>query len=67
MLFKTLILINLGLILLSLASGVVFLARDNGKSRRVVASLTFRIVLSFTLIGLLIVGYYTGAISPHAL
>jgi len=67
MLFKTLILINLGLILLSLASGVVFLARDNGKSHRVVASLTFRIVLSFILIGLLIGGYYTGAITPHPL
>lgn len=67
MLFKTLILVNLGLILLSLASGVFFLAKDGGKDRRLIASLTFRIVLSFTLIGLLIVGYYTGAISPHAL
>lgn len=64
---KTLILINLGLILLSLASGVFFLAKDDGKTTRVVRSLTFRIVLSFALIVLLIVGFFTGAIQPHAI
>ena len=62
---KTLIIINLLLILASLASGVLFLAKDDGKTLRVVQSLTVRVVLSFTLIGLLLVGYFTGAITPH--
>ena len=62
---KTLVIINLVLILLSLASGVFFLARDDGKTLRVVKSLTLRVVLSFTLIALLIIGYMTGAIVPH--
>jgi hypothetical protein len=65
--FKTLIIINLLLIVASLASGVVFLARDNGKTLRVVQSLTVRIALSATLIILLLTGYYTGAIQPHGI
>ncbi len=65
--FKTLIIINLALILASLASGVIFLARDNGKTLRVVQSLTVRIALSATLIILLLTGYYSGAIQPHAI
>ncbi len=62
---KTLIIINLVLILASLASGVLFLAKDDGKTLRVVQSLTLRVALSFTLIGLLLIGYFTGAITPH--
>jgi len=65
--FKILILINLALILLSLASGVFFLARDDGKSNRVVTSLTFRVALSFSLIALLLIGFFTGAIAPHSI
>ena len=64
---KILILINLGLILLSLASGVFFLAKDDGKTTRVVRSLTFRIVLSFALVILLVTGFFTGAIQPHGI
>ena len=65
--FKFLILTNLFLILASLGSGVFFLAKDDGKKNRVVTSLTVRVILSFTLVGLLIIGYYTGAIVPHGL
>ena len=65
--FKTLIIINLLLILASLASGVVFLVRDNGKSLRVVQSLTVRVALSASLIVLLLTGYFTGAIQPHGI
>jgi hypothetical protein len=65
--FKLLIVINLLLILISLGAGIVFLAKDNGEKNRVVTSLTFRIVLSFTLFLLLIIGYYTGEIAPHGL
>ena len=67
MLFKTLILINLALIILSLIAGVVFLARDNGQKNRMVNSLTTRVILSITLILLLILGYFTGQITPHGL
>ncbi|MEB4591484.1 twin transmembrane helix small protein [Candidatus Thiothrix sp. Deng01] len=63
--FKVLIIINLALILVSLVSGVVFLAKDNGKSNRVVASLTTRVALSVFLLLLLVVGYLTGQITPH--
>jgi hypothetical protein len=64
---KILIIINLLLILASLFSGVIFLAKDNGKTLRVVQSLTIRVALSFTLIALLLIGYFSGAISPHAI
>ncbi|HRJ51391.1 MAG TPA: twin transmembrane helix small protein [Candidatus Thiothrix moscowensis] len=63
--FKVLIVINLLLILISLVSGVFFLAKDNGNSNRVVTSLTTRVALSVFLICLLIVGYLTGQIAPH--
>lgn len=63
--FKVLIVINLALILISLVSGVVFLAKDNGKSNRVVTSLTTRVALSVFLLCLLVAGYLTGQITPH--
>ena len=64
---KILIVVNLLLILVSLGAGMVFLARDDGRGRRVVSSLTVRIVLSFSLIALLVIANYTGALSPHPL
>jgi len=65
MTFKTLILINIALILLSLASGVFFLRKDSNEDKRVVKSLTVRVVLSITLIALIIIGFVTGQITPH--
>lgn len=65
--FKVLIIINFVLILISLGSGVLFLAKDNGKSNRVVTSLTVRIILSISLFVLLFVGYYTGELQPHGI
>lgn len=62
---KIAILVILALIILSLASGMFFLARDNGKSDRTVKALTFRIVLSLLLFALLIIGYLTGSIGPQ--
>jgi len=64
---KTLIVINFILILVSLLSGVVFLAKDDGKTNRVVTSLTVRIVLSVTLFILLFAGYYFGDLKPHGI
>ena len=64
---KTLIVINFILILLSLASGMFFLAKDDGKSKRVVTSLTVRVALSITLFILVFTGYYLGELQPRAL
>ncbi|HEB81781.1 MAG TPA: twin transmembrane helix small protein [Gammaproteobacteria bacterium] len=64
---KTLIVINFLLILASLASGVFFLVKDDGKSNRVVTSLTVRITLSITLFLLLFAGYYFGDLRPHGI
>lgn len=64
---KTLIIINFILILISLFSGVIFLAKDDGKSNRVVTSLTVRVVLSIALFILIFVGYYMGDLKPHGI
>lgn len=64
---KTLIVINFILILLSLGSGMFFLATDNGKTNRVVTSLTIRIILSVSLFILLFAGYYFGDLKPHGI
>ena len=67
MTFKTLIVINLVLILISLAAGVVFLRTDGKEDTRVVTSLTVRVALSISLFVLLLVGYALGYIEPHGI
>ena len=54
-------------IVIALGSGLVFLVRDTGDERRVVKALTWRIILSFVLIGRLVLGYYAGIVQPHNL
>ncbi len=65
--FKIIVVLILFVILISLASGLVFLIRDKGKSDRTVKSLTLRIVLSIALFILLFVGYTAGLIKPHGI
>jgi len=65
--FKILIFVLLGLILISLGAGMFFLGKDDKESNRLVTSLTVRIVLSFLLLVVLVVGYLTGQIVPHSL
>ena len=67
MTFKTLIIINLVLILISLGAGVFFLRTDGKKDTRVVTSLTVRVALSIALFVLLLVGYALGYIQPHGI
>ena len=67
LLFKILIFVLLALILISLGSGLLFLVRDQGRTRRVVSSLTVRIVLSVALFILLIIGYLTGILKPRGI
>ena len=65
MLVKSLIVLVLIAILVSLFSGMFFLVKDNGQSKRTVKALTVRIVLSVALFILLIVAFATGLIKPH--
>jgi hypothetical protein len=66
--FKYVLITNLLLILASLGFGAFFLAKDKDRnSKRVVASLSFRIGLSITLIILVIIGFANGWIAPHQL
>ncbi len=55
------------LILASLFSGLFFLIRDQGRSKRTVKALTWRVALSLTLFLLLLAGYYFGLITPHGI
>lgn len=67
MLIKYLIVAVLLAIVASLGSGLYFMLKDKGDSKRMVNSLTVRIGLSVTLFVLLFVAWYAGLIQPHAL
>jgi hypothetical protein len=67
--YKLPVLLVLGFIVFSLGQGMYFLAKDDGEvdKTRVVKALTVRIVLSLTLFGLLILGYFLGILEPHGM
>ena len=67
MLIKILIIAALVAIIVSLASGMVFLVKDKGESQRTAKALTVRISLSVLLFGLLMLGIFTGHIRPHGI
>jgi len=69
MIIKLPILIILGLIIVSLAEGMYFMAKDDGDrdKTRVVKALTIRITLSLILFALLILGAFFGMIEPHGM
>lgn len=54
-------------ILASLGSGLYYLVKDQGKTKRTVRALTFRIVLSMLLFIGLFVAFAMGWIAPHTL
>ncbi len=64
---KVLIVVALVAIVISLASGMVFLIKDKGKTERTAKALTVRISLSVALFGLLMLGIFTGHIKPHGI
>ncbi|MDP6968349.1 MAG: DUF2909 domain-containing protein [Gammaproteobacteria bacterium] len=64
--YKTLIIINLIAVLISLAFGGFFLTQDDSSKRRVAIVLTIRISLSILLFALLIAGYFMGYLSPNS-
>ena len=67
MLIKTFIIIMMLVILGSLASSLIFLIRDNGKTKRSVMALTLRIGLSLALFLFLFLAFRLHWISPHGI
>jgi hypothetical protein len=65
MLIKLVVIVLLVIIVGSLASALIFMVKDEGRSDRTVKALTLRIALSLVAFGLLMVGYATGLIQPH--
>jgi hypothetical protein len=67
--YKLPVLLVLAFIIFSLGQGMYYLAKDDGEvdKTRVVKALTVRIVLSLTLFGLLILGYFVGVLEPHGM
>ena len=61
---KILLMVLLGLVLVSLFSGLYFMYKDKGNSKRAVNALTIRIGLSILIIVTVIVGYFLGLIPP---
>jgi len=60
---KTIVLILLAAIVISLAAGLFFLTKNDGDSKRLLTALKLRVVLSFVLILLLVVSYLLGWIT----
>jgi branched-subunit amino acid transport protein AzlD len=61
---KIIVAIAFILIIASLASALVFLMKDKGKSNRTVQALAMRVGLSITLFALLLIAYKLGWIQP---
>jgi hypothetical protein len=66
MLSKIIVVLFLLAIVASLGSGLFYLVSDKGSSDRTVRALTVRISLSILLFVLLMLGYLTGLLQPHA-
>lgn len=64
---KLLVILVFLAIVASLASGLVYLVKDGGRSNRTVKALTWRIGLSVSLFALLFVLFATGFITPHGI
>lgn len=67
MITKLFILFIMIIIAGSLASGLIFLIRDPGHSKRTVKALTIRIGISVSLFLFLLLAYHFGLINPHGI
>ena len=65
MLQKIIIVLFLVVILYNLGAGLYYMMSDKGQTDRTVNALTRRIGLSVVLILLIILGIWTGVITPH--
>jgi len=66
-LFKLVVIVLLLVVIFSLGQALFFLIRDEGKSDRMMKSLTWRIGLSVFIFILLLIGQAMGLIQPHGL
>ena len=64
---KSVIVLFLVLILVSLFAALVSLVRDRGRGRRTVRALTWRVGLSLGLFALLLLAAWAGWIQPHGI
>jgi hypothetical protein len=62
---KFLIIVTLAAIIASLGTGLVYLVKDQGQSKRMANALTVRIALSVLLFVLLFLAWKGGMIQPH--
>jgi hypothetical protein len=67
MIVKTLIVLVLIAIVMSLGSGLLFMLKDHDQSKRTVKALTIRIGLSVALFALMMLAVATGLIQPHGI
>lgn len=65
MISDIIVLVILGIIVVSLFSGMYYMLHDKGNSTRMLKALTVRIVISLILFAILMIGYWTGWIHPH--
>ncbi len=64
---KIVIAIFLVLIIYNLGAGLYYMITDKGQTKRTVNALTWRVGLSAALIAFLIIGIWTGFITPHGI
>jgi len=64
---KVIIILALFAIIFALFRGLYYMVKDQGKTKRTVNSLTWRIVLSVLLIIGLITAVATGVVEPHGI
>ncbi len=62
---KILIIFIMIIIVGSLASGLFFLIKDNGNTKRTVKALTIRVAISVSLFLFLFIAFKLGWITPH--
>ncbi|MGC1182283.1 twin transmembrane helix small protein [Legionella sp.] len=67
MITKIIIIFAMIIIAVSLASGLIFLIRDSGNTKRTVKALTLRVGISLSLFIFLFVAFKLGLIKPHAI
>lgn len=64
---KIIIVLFLLLILYNLGAGLYYMIVDKGQTKRTVNALTWRVGLSIALVLLLVLGIWSGVITPHGI
>lgn len=64
---KVIIVAFLILILYNLGAGLYYMIVDKGQTKRTVNALTWRVGLSIALVALVVLGIWSGVITPHGI